>query len=150
MKKQENIKKLVGRIGEAYYFCDYIFEDGKNFKGATGSILRPINLEEYEGRTSIENKRDYAKEAWQQAVAEHQTEDSLDDWMEYNDYPDEEFIFDLSYPEYAEELRRIFEYSDEDYPVIECTGGGRCFDKNQKFDEVYDQKLLDRILEVEK
>lgn len=58
--KVEKIRKLVGRVGELdgnakFYFCDSLFEYIDNFKGATGSVLRPVSKDEYDERTDPDN-----------------------------------------------------------------------------------------------
>jgi hypothetical protein len=47
-------------------------------------------------------------------------------------------------------MREISEFSDSnEYPLFEVIGGGRSFDKNQKFDKVYDKGLLELIKKAE-
>ena len=139
--------KLVGRKDDEFYFLDDIFNYGDGFKGATGTRLRLVPQEEYAERTSQESKEEYARGFWQTAVADGKTDDGLTDWMEYNDIGDD-FMFDLSYAEYWPQLRTVG-YSEEEYPIIECTGGGRCFDSDMEFDEVYAPELIKLINKVE-
>ena len=147
-RKQTDYKKLVGRTGDEYFFIDYSFEHSEDFKGTTGSVMRPVSRQEYEDRTSEENMRDYLKDSWQAAVESGRYEESLDDYLEEIE-PDE--MFDQSYPEYAEQLREKFpEFTEEDYPIIECIGGGRCFSKGMKFDEVYSPELVKVINKFER
>ncbi|MCJ7482639.1 MAG: hypothetical protein MUO31_06710 [Thermodesulfovibrionales bacterium] len=47
-KKQIDKKQLVGRIGDSYYVCDYLFTYGKDFKGATATVLEPVSRASYE------------------------------------------------------------------------------------------------------
>ena len=55
-REQTNYNKLVGRIGNEYYFCDYIFRHSPDFKGATASILCPVSRGEYDERMDPINK----------------------------------------------------------------------------------------------
>lgn len=149
MKQQTNYNKLVGRTGDEYYFCDYIFTHADDFKGATGSVLRPVSKAEYEERTSQEELEDRFSDVWREAVASGSTTDSLSVWVEQAfDIDGDEMVFDLSYSRYWDQLRELG-FNDEEYPLFECTGGGRCFSKDIKFDEVYDQGLLNKIIAIE-
>jgi hypothetical protein len=49
-----------------------------------------------------------------------------------------------------EQMRELPEFSDSDeYPLFEIIGGGRIFDKNIKFDKIYNQELFNKIKEIE-
>ncbi|MCJ7482638.1 MAG: hypothetical protein MUO31_06705 [Thermodesulfovibrionales bacterium] len=79
------------------------------------------------------------------------TEQSLAEYAEdmlNNDGDDA--IYDLSGYAYWDMIREaVPELTEEDYPVFNCTGGGRSFDKDMVFDEVYNQELLDEIIKYE-
>lgn len=149
-RKATKYGELIGRIDDEYYFLDEIFEYGPDFKGATATVLRPVPKDEYDERSDPENLREEYRELWQQAVEHGDTDDGLDDWMEYVDAAP---YWDDSGTQYHDRIRELG-FSEEDYPVIECTGGGRSFDKNgargQQFDEVYNAELLKEIAKVEK
>lgn len=142
-REQKNYGELIGRIDDEYYFLDYTFDHG-DFKGATGTVLRPIPKDEWEQRCEPENLEEENRESWQYAVSEGNTDLGLTEWMEYNDIS-EPYIDDSGW-KYNEELRSKAGLSEEAYPMIECTGGGRCFDtkgaRDQEFDEVYNAELL--------
>jgi hypothetical protein len=141
--------KLIARNGDNFYILEEIFKYSDDFRGATGTVLRPVPRDEYEERTSTENKEDYYREIWQQAVAHGDTDDGLTDWMQYNDAGNDSDMFDESGSyEYGDQIRALG-YSEEAYPVIECTEGGRCFDKFANYDEVYNPELLDKIQAAE-
>lgn len=150
-RKETKIEKLVGRIGNDYYFCDDLFEYTDSFKGATGSVMTPVSKEDYDERTSDESLRDSYKYIWVETVKAGNTEESFTDWLEdVKDNDGDEAFFDLGEYQYAEALRKLIpELTEEDYPVIENTGAGRIFDTDLKFDEIYDQELLTKILEQE-
>lgn len=150
MREQVNFNKLVGRRGDEYYFCDYIFNQG-SFKGATATVLRPIPKDEYDERTDRSNLIDYLEEPWKEAVAAGQTTEGLGEWAEYAiDVDGVEHCagFDPSGEELYPQLRAIG-LTEEEYPAIECTGGGRSFSHDQQFDEVFDAELLEKIRRVE-
>ena len=152
-RKQTNYNKLVGRIGNEYYFCDYIFRHSPDLKGATATILRPVSHGEYYERMdpTSSDTQDYFVELWRDAVASERTEIGLEEWIEWvldNDGPDA--IFDLSYEHLWDDLREaVPEFTEEDYPVFECISGGRCFSPDMEWDEIYDNKLWQKIKKVE-
>ena len=152
-RKQTDYDKLVGRIGNEYYFCDYIFRHYRDFKGATATILRPVSEDEYNERMdpTSSDTQDWFGELWRDAVASERTEVGLEEWIEWvldNDGPDA--IFDLSCDHLWDDLREaVLEFTEEDYPVFECIGGGRCFSPDMKWDEIYDNKLWQKIKKVE-
>ena len=152
-RKQTIYNKLVGRIGNEYYFCDYIFRHDRDFKGATATILRPVLEDEYNERMDPINKdtQDYFGELWRDAVANERTELSLEEWAEWvlnTDGPDA--VFDLDDECLWDALREaVPEFTEEDYPVFECISGGRCFSPDMEWDEIYDNKLWQKIKKVE-
>jgi len=150
---QTQVKKLVGRIDNAYYLCDYLFKHSDGFKGATATVLCPVARETYENRTDSghPNTIERFEDCWQQAVQAGSTTDSLEGWVEMVlDTDGDEAVFDMSGYDYWDDLRAaIPELTEEDYPVFECVGGGRSFSPDMKWDEIYDEKLWQQIKEIE-
>lgn len=148
MRKQETkYGKLIGRQGDEYYYLDYTFEDG-TFKGAVGSIMRPVTIEEAEDRR--ENFDDDG-ERWQMAVDAGATELGKKEWKEMVlDIDGDEAVFDQSYYEYGEDLLNRIDPKREIYELVECRGGGRCFYFDTKWDELFDPALWKEILKFEK
>lgn len=146
-RQEDHYNKLVARIGDGYYFCDYIFHDDR-FKGATGSIMRPVSEAEAEDRRE---NYDEDGEMWKNAVADDRTTLGKDDWWELVLNTDgDEAVYDLSYADtYGEALMELLHNRGEDVELVECVGGGRCFHEDTEYDEVFDQELLDKINEVE-
>lgn len=149
MRQQTDYNKLVGRKGDEYYFCDYIFDHGDNFKGATGTVLVPISKDEYEERTSEDGLLDYLGEHWQGAVSSGETEMSKSEWVQWvYDVDGDDALFDFSGSNLWDQLREIG-ITEEEFPVIQCQGGGRCFGRFEDFDEIYDQELWEKIQAIE-
>lgn len=155
-REQTEYNKLVGRIGNEFYFCDYIFIDtlfNKPFKGATGTVLTPVTNEEYEATHDPCNREtlERVKEIWQMVVTEGKTKDSLIEFTKdiiNNDGDD--FFFDLSGYDLHEQIRDAeTKFNENDYPIFTCVGGGRCFDPDMKFDKIYDKKLWEKIKKIE-
>jgi hypothetical protein len=53
-RSQTNYGKLVGRIGNEYYFLDYVFKQDKH-RGAVGSIMFPVTREHIDCRGAIDD-----------------------------------------------------------------------------------------------
>lgn len=146
-RQEDRYDKLVARIGNKYYFCNYIFHDlrNKHFKGATGSVMRPVS--ECEAEERRENY-DEDGEMWKNAVENDNTTLGKDDWWEWVlDNDGDDAISDAD--TYGKELMELLHNQDKDVELVECVGGGRCFDANTEYDEVFDQELLDKINAVE-
>lgn len=153
MRTQTNIKQLVGRIGSEYYICDYLFEDGQNFKGATATVLRSVSQVEYEERTDPEGEYvlDWFDDLWRESVAAGNTTKSLKDFIEEAlAVNGDEAVFDFSGYNYWDLIREAeSELTEENYPVFECVAGGRSFYSDMKFDKIYNKKLWEQIKEIE-
>lgn len=151
-KQQTDYNKLVGRIGEEYYFLDYTFEHSPDFRGATGSSIRAVSLAEYEERTSETGLIEYLGELWADAVASGNTELGKDEWCKYvYECDGDEAIFDMSYYNLWDQVRDAEPaLTVEAYPIFEAQSGGRCFSKGMKFDKVYAPELLKVIDSFEK
>ena len=147
-KRETKYNQLVGRIGDEYYFLDYTFHHGDDFKGATGSELSPLTEDEYNERVESYFDPENMRDSWRQAVSDSSTDLSLSDWIELvKDTDGEENVIDRSYADtYGEELKKRL--GDKAFEV-ECLGGGRCFEAGMKFDEVFNQKLVDIINQFE-
>lgn len=152
-RKRDWIMKLVGKDTDgSFVFCESIFEYEDGLKGAAGFTLRPITEEEYERRTDPEDPDtlDYFEEFWCDAVRAGWTRESLEEYTKRVLAKDgDNIVFDLSYFWDVENQLRDIGYSEEDYPIFECIGSGRCFDKDSKYEVVYDSELLDRIRKIE-
>jgi len=162
-RKRDKYNKLIGRRDNDFYFLDDIFHHEDGFKGATGSVVVPVNKTYYDYATSY----DGILERYMDAMGEDEWLDTLG--YQREDFEDEDEMISaiedgiwqtylngglepfeqVSY-ELEEQMRELPEFSDSDeYPLFETIGGGRIFDKDTKFDEIYDQELYNKIREVE-
>ena len=149
MKKQDDFNKLVGRIGDSYYFCDYIFEDSNGFKGATGTVLEPVSKQQYEDDTSEDRLEERFEDCWAEAVKAKQTEQSLANYAkEVFAVNGDESVYDFSGYDSWEQLRDI-RFDEDNYPCFTCTGCGRCFYSNMVFDTIYNVELWEKIKAIE-
>lgn len=151
MKEQNNIKKLVGRIGDDYYVCDYVFKYKDDFHGATATVLRPVGLPEYEEAQTIDALKDRFADMWAEAVKDERTEESLEDYVQaIFDIDGDEALWDFSGYGYWDMLREaIPELIEDGFPVFECVGGGRSFSADMEWDELYDAETWALIQEYE-
>jgi hypothetical protein len=158
-RKQEYIGKLIARQGDEFIVLDYIFDHGDGFKGAVGSRIRPVSQSEYEERTSDDAIEEYCEELWKCGVADGVERRSLAEFAEaFKDEDGTDSMFDGSYSRWPQIRAKGFpedssdaedDYEGEFYPIMECTGGGRCFGHDDEYDEVYDEELLARIRAIE-
>ena len=73
-KRETKYNQLVGRIGDEYYFLDYTFHHGDDFKGATGSELSPLTEDEYNERVESYFDPENMRDSWRQAVSDSSTD----------------------------------------------------------------------------
>jgi hypothetical protein len=149
MTQRYKHNKLIARKGDDYYFLDEFFEYNDGFKGATGTIMHPITEEAYD---HVVENWDFT-ELWKSEVIHNMETCSLEEFAN-RDWDDENY-FDLSYCNtYGDELMDLLE-DHEDYQgdqkivLVECVGGGRCFDVDDEFDEIFDEVMLFEIMEWE-
>jgi len=157
---REKHNKLVGRKDSEFYFVDDIFKHGDDFMGATGTGVAPVSKEYHEYATSREGLAErfvdaMSQEEWLGVIGRDEDEfdseeelekaiiDSIVDQHRYGQLDPFEEAYD------EEEQMRAIGFSEDEYPIFEVVSGGRIFSKDMKFDEVYDQELLDRILLAE-
>lgn len=131
------------------YLLNSIFDHGKGFKGATGSVLVPVSQDYIDERNDLDSIIDTYGYLWTEAVASGSTTDSQEDYMQQVlDSSDGAFFgHDESYVHHITK-----EFKDEYFPdaeTFECVGGGRCFDAGMKFKTVLRQDLLDLINKAE-
>ena len=128
MRVQKNHDEVIGRVGDEIYVLNYTFDNGDGFKGATGSVFRAVPDWEVEEATGDEDFREWAREIWQEAVRVEDTDEGLDRFVAENWSVEDrlETRFDQSYAGMHNAIRSEYDLPDE--AVIECIGGGRCFD----------------------
>ena len=145
-RTQTNYDKLIGRKGEEYYYLDYVFTHRQDFKGATGSIMRPVTEAEAEERR---DDWDSDGEMWRQAVAGESTTLSQEEWQQQALAIDgDDLVFDLSYCcTHGEDL--LERLGRDEYELVECLGGGRCFYTDIEWDELFEPELWELIKEYE-
>jgi len=151
-REEIKINKLVGTKDNEFYFMNYVFKDGQ-FQGVTGAILVPISQEEYKERTTNPGLAEWLKEAWKYRFENDQTTLGLEEWAEeVYSIDGDDAVFDLSYSntDFWQQIREVEpDLTEEDFPLFECIGGGRCFSKNMEFEKVYNPELIELINKYE-
>lgn len=155
MRKQIDVNKIVGIKDNEVYVLEYVFDDD-GFKGAVGYSMRTLTKQEVEDyRSDTEHLRDI----WVEAVKSGHTSFGLDDFAEmaneeaemYGRYycgDDDSFrdkFHDLL-DELTDDEKKLLPTTDLDWT---CCGCGRHFDKDMKFDVVFNREALDLIYEYE-
>ena len=127
---------------------NYVFSHGDNFKGATGSKYYPVTEEEIQSRIS-----EFEGDDKELLIYMAENFGNLDRNMIENVDSSREALIELffdnsidSNPDHKEEIRKHF--SVDEYPLIDCVGGGRCFEKD--FQGNVNPELSEIIREYEK
>lgn len=142
-KKEKHYNEVVYKIDDTYYILDYIFRDGDDFMGATGSRVEIITQEEID---DMEENWE-GEEFWKQSVEAGRTTLGLEDWEEMVRDAGECYVWE----EYTEAGHGI-ELKENEF--LNCTGGGRCFDledmKQGNYELVGNSKaMFDLIVKAE-
>lgn len=151
-REQIYIEKVIGRREDEYIVCDYVFKCDESFMGATGSCFRPVSKAEYEeGQNAASDMvKDRLRDSWIESVQTGATEKGLEEFCEEILAQGDEAIWDLSYYSYHDLIRTAYpELTKEEYPIFECTGGGRCFSPDMQWDDLYDKETYDLIVQYE-
>lgn len=162
-RRQNIYNEVIGIDTDGHiYLLNYTFEDtlfGEVFCGATGSIFVPLTQAEVDARNDVDNIAENYEHLWKEAVAEGETTDGLNDYVQNlieqelscgeglflgHDTSDTHYISDSV----AADLQGRLGYEDE---IIgyECIGGGRCFDREIQWKYVFRPDLLAEIERVE-
>lgn len=158
-RKANHYNELIARNGDEYYMLEDIVNYPDGMHGATGAIFVPISKAQIEQDTTQDALEERFEDSWKYAVAHDGETCSLSDFAKsvYNS-DGYEAIYDFSF--YSEGKKIAQKYneengyteSDEEYAEFcECLGCGRIFGKKKEFklEHVYNQELLNKIIEVE-
>lgn len=109
---------------------DGVFEYKDGMRGATGSRFTAISKEEYKERTNKENVIDSIMDCgFENDLFKREGANGVYKAMKANNEI-ESFMFDLSYRELWDYLRKELKLNKTNAFIFECTGGGRMFDKD--------------------
>ena len=132
MKTETKYNKIVNYNQETKEITvlDYTFKHSDDFKGATGTTFKPISKAYYKDRMKKDNVIESLLDC------EHLPEEfqrggynSLYKAMKANNEI-EDFVFDCSYRELWDEIHKELKLSKDEAYIFNCSGGGRCFDKD--------------------
>jgi hypothetical protein len=86
---------------------------------------------------------------WKQAVEANRTQESFVDWLEIvkDEQGEDAGLDDSNRNEYMPILQELL--GEDQVYTTNCTGGGRYFDKNMKWDELYAPELWELIKQAE-
>lgn len=147
MRTQTDYNKIVDYNKETgeITVLDYIFDDG-NFKGATGTKFQLVSKEDF--YETIEPYLDDKEELLCYMADNFGSLTS--EMIRYADPSEErlkELFFDLSYSEMWDDLRTELSLNEEEAYIFNCSGSGRCFDKNFQGNMNPELSLLIRAIE---
>jgi hypothetical protein len=152
MKNQTDFNVLLGKTKDGtYYSLDYtfVYEDGMS--GAVGSAFCPVEKDEIkrrnaEARNSKDRFGNEYYEYWQRNV---KTQRGMK-WTTWISQAIQEadagcIGLDGSYPEMRAQVA-----AKANSFTAECVGGGRCWNADMQFEEIYDLKAFRAAMEIEK
>jgi hypothetical protein len=139
--------KVVNYNDGEIVVLDYVFNDNDGFKGAVGSVFYPISMKEYKKRTTKKAVIEYLKDCFTEE--EIKSKGGINNF--YNLIRDsgeiEQAIFDTSYQELWDSIRKELNLNKKNAYIFDCVGGGRCFDEH--FQGNINSELSDIIREYE-
>lgn len=124
-KKYNKIVNFDKETGEILVL-DGVFQYGNGFKGATGSRFEMVSKAEYKERMSKDNVIESILEC---GVPEQFARGGANECykaMKRNNEI-EQFMFDTSYSELWDYLRKELKLNKTNAFIFNCSGGGRCF-----------------------
>lgn len=136
--------KVVAYNEDEIYLLDHIFEYSDGFRGAVGTIARPVTEQEYNERLSREGLAETAECLWRaDAGSTFGTELGLEEWLDENLEELRESTIELQDLE-------VLEAAGLHYFAAEIIGGGRVFHEGwDKGLTVVDRDLLEVINTIE-
>jgi hypothetical protein len=154
-KLRYDFDAVLGKRNRVFDFVDYIFELESGFSGAVGSSMRLVTYEEAEEQMS--RYMNYETSPLVHAYEDEAPEIGWDEWIKgVADNDGYRLVYDLSYADkYGDVVKQLAVEEDlvnsiTDIEVVECTGGGRMFERTiDHYDEVYDSELLDVVQHAE-
>ena len=129
MRAQKDFYKVVNIAEDGEItMLDYVFSDG-NIRGAVGTTFYPVTEEDIQDRIS-----EYENNDTELLIYFAENFGNLDRYIIENIDSSREALIDLffdqSYSEKWDYLREVIKKTDSEVILFECSGGGRCFDKN--------------------
>jgi hypothetical protein len=129
MRTQTTYNKIVNfdTDGKEVQMLGDVFQYKSGFKGATGTRFDMISKAEYKERMRKSNVMDALREC-SNNKSYTQLQQIYKDMKENDEI--ESFIFDLSYQELHDNMRKELKLSKTDCYIFSCSCGGRMFDKD--------------------
>ena len=120
---------------------DDVFKHSETFKGATGSTFYPVSKAEYKRMTTLTEIVDRLESCVTEDGIPIEFRERENGGLYKNPYKrwakaikddeDEmEMMFDTSYSELWDYMREEIGLSEKEAYIFDCSGGGRCFDKD--------------------
>lgn len=146
MRTAIKINKVVKVIDNEITVLDEAFDYGDGFKGLTGSVFEIISKDYFD-----ETLEPYLNDNKETLIYMAENFGDLSrEIIEGVDSSEEgltELFFDTSYRGLWDYLREELNLTEKEAYIFNCTGGGRCFNKDDKFTHNVE---LEKYLEYEK
>ena len=167
MNKQETkINQIVGIKDGELYILENAFKYSDGFKGVTGYHMNTITQEYIDDMNDIDALCEEYNYLWREAVQAGSTEKGLQEFMEdwVNECSFDGYLFpsdDNSYRYQTEKLidalpenqkkqiEKVFGVIGKDFVTWTCSGCGRCFNANDKWNVIFRPDLIELIKQYE-
>lgn len=163
MRESTKYNKIIGIANGLVYVLTETFKYSDNFKGCCGYAMSTISQDYIDERNSTNWLCDNYDDIWREAVRAEQTtmglHDFMDDWVQNccDLFPtddssyrsDFEQLLEDARPEVAKKIIEYFGADSEDFGAWNNESGGRCFDKDMEWDELFEPELWEMIRKQE-
>lgn len=150
---RKDINKIVGIVDNEVYILKYVFEDVNGFKGAVGYSMIPLTEAQV---VDYRSDPEYLRDLWELAESELKLEDFAERSHEEAEYNGCLYCGDDN--SFREEFEDLIEQLPEDRKKLikemtdltwTCCGCGRHFEKDMKFDIVFEPEVVKLINQYE-
>lgn len=167
-RQETKYNQIVGIKDDLVYVLQESFQYGeKGMRGCVGYTMGTLSQEEIDLGNDMDNIKDEYDYLWREAVASQRTELGLEEYLEeivrdadmlglYFLGDDDSFrcefndLVDNLSEDQKETLKRYFGEKDVDFVDWNCASCGRCFDPNEKWDEIFRPDLIEVINDFER
>lgn len=159
MRESTKYNKIIGIANGRVYVLEETFKYGDGFKGCCGYAMSTISQDYIDEHNDVDYLCDYEDYLWREAVKAEQTTLGLRDFVEelvrdccdLFPFDDPSFRMDFEQalqdarPEVAKKVIEYFGADSEEFGAWNNECCGRCFDKDMKWEELFEPELWEMI-----